>query len=116
MDPQKLLPLCVSAQNYYEAIGVRTQVLPASLTSTDEIFALAGAHHITIAPGLLQQLSLPVSSPLPASLFDSELPSPSPKMIPYVNDEAGYRIAFSRSENGAGEKKLIQVCSNHSGR
>ncbi|KAL4740030.1 hypothetical protein BDV11DRAFT_214767 [Aspergillus similis] len=109
VDPQKLLSLCVSAQDYYRAIGVRTRVLPASLTSTDEIFALAGAHHITIAPGLLQQLSLPVSGPLPGSLFDSETPSPSPETISYVNDEAGYRVAFSRSDNGAGEKKLVQA-------
>ncbi|KAL4993725.1 hypothetical protein BDV10DRAFT_198094 [Aspergillus recurvatus] len=107
---KKLLPLCVSAQNYYGAIGVRTRVLPASLTSTDEIFALAGAHHITIAPGLLLQLSTPVSGPLPASLFDSGPPSPGPKaMVSYVNDEAEYRIAFSRSDNGSGGKKLVQA-------
>ncbi|KAL5051166.1 hypothetical protein BDW71DRAFT_172427 [Aspergillus fruticulosus] len=110
VDPQKSLPLCVSAQNYYGAIGVKTRVLPASLTSTDEVFALAGAHHITIAPSLLRQLSTPVTGPLPPSLFDSEPLSPSRKvLVSYVNDEAGYRVAFSRSDNGSGEKKLVQA-------
>ncbi|RDW61848.1 transaldolase family protein [Aspergillus mulundensis] len=109
VDPQKLLPLCVSVQAYYEAIGARTAVLPASLTSTDEIFALAGAHHITISPGLLRQLSTPVSGPVTASLFDSELPYLEPKLISYVNDEAGYRGAFGRADNGAGVTKLTQA-------
>ncbi|KAL4917990.1 hypothetical protein BDW62DRAFT_182753 [Aspergillus aurantiobrunneus] len=109
MDSQKLLPLCITAQRYYEATTARTQILPASLTSTDEIFALAGVHHITIAPGLLEQLSTPVSTPVPPSLFDSDLPTLAPKKISYVHDEDGYRSAFSRAEGGASEEKLTEA-------
>ncbi|KKK13382.1 hypothetical protein P175DRAFT_0512011 [Aspergillus ochraceoroseus IBT 24754] len=108
-DPNKLLPLCVSIQRYYESIGAKTQVLPASLTSTKEIFALAGVQHITIAPGLLQQLSQPDSAPNVESLFDSALQAPSPKAISYVGRESVYRIGFTRSERGSSEEKLTQA-------
>ncbi|KAL2833495.1 hypothetical protein BJY01DRAFT_225188 [Aspergillus pseudoustus] len=108
VDPQKLLPLCVSLQKYYEAIGARTQVLPASLTSTDEIYALAGVHHITIAPGLLQQLSQPGFTSQIRSLFDTESPKPDTQAS-YVNRESVYRLEFSRAERGASEEKLTQA-------
>ncbi|KAL2866243.1 transaldolase family protein, partial [Aspergillus lucknowensis] len=107
-DPQKLLPLCVSVQKYYERIGAKTQVLPASLTSIEEIYALAGVHHITIAPSLLQQLSQPGFTSQTASLFDSKSPEPSPQAS-YLNRESVYRIDFSRAERGAGEEKLTQA-------
>ncbi|KAL4902376.1 hypothetical protein BDW74DRAFT_63210 [Aspergillus multicolor] len=109
VDPQKLLPLCVLVQRYYKAIDARTEVLPASLTSTDEIFALVGAHHITVSPGLLRQLSTPVSGTVAASLFDAERPLSVPELVSYANDEGGYQEAFSRADNGAGVAKLIQA-------
>ncbi|KAL3458573.1 hypothetical protein BJX64DRAFT_266440 [Aspergillus heterothallicus] len=108
VDPQKLLPLCVSLQKYYEAIGAKTQVLPASLTSTDEIYALAGVHHITIAPGLLQQLSQQGFVLGTKSLFDTEFPEPDTQAT-YVNRESVYRLEFSRAERGASEEKLTQA-------
>ncbi|KAL2824037.1 hypothetical protein BDW59DRAFT_162808 [Aspergillus cavernicola] len=109
VDPQKLLPLCVSVQQYYEAIKSKTRVLPASLTSTEEIYALAGVHHITIAPGLLQQLSTPGSVPPTKSLFDSQAVKPAPEAILYADKESVYRLEFSRSEGGASEQKLTQA-------
>ncbi|KAI9930097.1 hypothetical protein ASPWEDRAFT_179461 [Aspergillus wentii DTO 134E9] len=109
-DPNKLIPLCVSIQKYYESIKTKTQVLPASLTSTDEIFALAGVDHITIAPGFLQELSQPGSASGIKSFFDVEPSVPVPGAdVSFVNDESAYRIAFTRDLNGASEEKLTQA-------
>lgn len=115
MDPAKLLRLCVSIQRYYKEIGnTKTKVLPASLTSTEEIFALKGVDHITITPGLLEQLTIPGSVPTNPSLFqDKNSYGPVPKSaISYLNDPSAYRIAFTRDLNGASEEKLTQVCHN----
>lgn len=87
-------------------------MLPASLTSTDEVLALAGVDHITVAPPLLQLLSLPECG-IPGSVFDnaaSEIPSPLKQPL-YIKDEAAYRIAFTRDLAGASEEKLSQVCN-----
>lgn len=72
--------------------------------------ALAGVDHITIAPGLLQELATtPASALATKSLFDGKPEvSPMAKRV-FGRDEAGYRIAFTRSANGEGERKLTQV-------
>lgn len=110
VDPNKLFALCVAIQRYYKSVGAVTQVLPASLTSTDEVLALAGVDHITVAPALLELLSLP-DCPITPSFFDSDASGVSalPK-TPYLKDEAAYRIAFTRDLAGASEEKLTQVC------
>ncbi|KAI9374487.1 hypothetical protein BJX61DRAFT_532333 [Aspergillus egyptiacus] len=109
VDSQKLLPLCVTIQRYYKAINARTQVLPASLTSTEEIYALAGVHHITISPCLLRQLSTPGAAPTVNSLFDTEAATPALNAVSYTDKESVYRLEFSRADRGAGEEKLIQA-------
>ncbi|GAQ39636.1 transaldolase [Aspergillus niger] len=112
-DPSPLLHFSALVQKYYASIGSQTQVLPASLTSTNEIFALAGVQHITIAPGLLDELAKPLlEGKVPVeSLFESpavvEAAVPG-KEVSYVGDEAGYRIAFTRDANGLSEEKLTQ--------
>ncbi|KAB8076452.1 transaldolase [Aspergillus leporis] len=109
-DPNKLLPLCVAIQKYYESVKAKTQVLPASLTSTDEIFAVAGVHHITIAPNLLAQLARPDAVPQIQSLFDYSAPAALPTSpLSFVNDESAYRLAFTRDHHGASEEKLTQA-------
>ncbi|GLA90728.1 hypothetical protein AtubIFM57143_000335 [Aspergillus tubingensis] len=113
-DPSPLLHFSALVQKYYASIGSQTQVLPASLTSTNEIFALAGVQHITIAPGLLDELAKPLlEGKVPVeSLFESpavvEAAVPG-KEVSYVGDEAGYRIAFTRDANGLSEEKLTQA-------
>lgn len=109
-DHNKSQTLCLEAQTYYKSYGFKTQVLPASLTSIDEIMALAGVDHITIAPGLLQELATtPASALATKSLFDGKPEvSPMAKRV-FGRDEAGYRIAFTRSANGEGERKLTQA-------
>lgn len=70
--------------------------------------------HITIAPGLLDELAKPLlEGKVPVeSLFESpavvEAAVPG-KEVSYVGDEAGYRIAFTRDANGLSEEKLTQV-------
>ncbi|GKZ47031.1 hypothetical protein AbraIFM66951_010206 [Aspergillus brasiliensis] len=115
-DPFPLLHFSALVQKYYTFIGSKTQVLPASLTSTNEIFALAGVQHITIAPGLLEELAKPWEGKVPVeSLFDSSavvegaIPG---KDESFVNDEPGFRMMFTRTIDGAEkltQDKLVQV-------
>ncbi|GKZ32198.1 hypothetical protein AbraIFM66950_001391 [Aspergillus brasiliensis] len=115
-DPFPLLHFSALVQKYYTSIGSKTQVLPASLTSTNEIFALAGVQHITIAPGLLEELAKPWEGKVPVeSLFDSSavvegaIPG---KDESFVNDEPGFRMMFTRTIDGAEkltQDKLVQV-------
>jgi transaldolase len=71
---------------------------------------LAGVQHITIAPSLLKELSItPAASLSTLSLFDGESSKLNPDSRAFVNDAAGYRLAFTRSENGEAERKLTQV-------
>jgi transaldolase len=101
------MDLCVHAHRLYSANKVKTKVLPASLTSIDEIMALAGVDHITISPQLLQEMvRTPASEKTKASLFDGEIEVPP--MLSFTN-EAEYRIAFTLSGKGEGERKLTQV-------
>ncbi|PYH92225.1 transaldolase [Aspergillus ellipticus CBS 707.79] len=112
-DPSPLLPLCALIQKYYAETGTKTQVLPASLTSVNEIYQLAGVQHITIAPGLLEELGKELGGKgtgvesliniLPAAaLPEKEKPS-------FIDDEAGYRLAFRRDARGESAGKLTQA-------
>lgn len=109
MDEQKLLPLCAAIQAYYKSVDASTKVLPASLTSVEEIFQLAGVDHITIAPRLLVQLAQPMTGTVP-SLFDALPTEPVPAPgISYLHDPGKYRITFARDRGGASQTKLTEV-------
>jgi hypothetical protein len=70
---------------------------------------LAGADHITIAPRLLQELATtPASSLNIVSLFDNQTPA-NIENSAFEDRESDYRIAFTRSDGGEGERKLTQV-------
>ncbi|CAD6593051.1 MAG: hypothetical protein ASARMPREDX12_006678 [Alectoria sarmentosa] len=110
-----LFELCVSAQRYYKQHSFPTQVLPASLTSINEIMLLAGVDHITIAPTLLRELASTEVDPsntsnLP-SLFDEIKTGADqiPPRLSYADDEEAFRMAMTRDANGANEGKLIQA-------
>ena len=101
-DNNKAQKLCFEAQRYYDMNNIKTQVLPASLTSTAEIMELAGVHHMTIAAALPEQLAkAPASSLSTASLFD-QTPATfeSYTRRSFIDDEPGFRMAFTRSGNG----------------
>lgn len=107
-----MIPLCVAIQKYYKTINAPTHVLPASLTSAEEIFQLAGVDHLTIAPHLLNELAQS-ASPSVKSLFDAAptVPVPEPGTS-YLNDQGKYQITFARDSGGASQRKITEVCYN----
>ncbi|KAJ5199275.1 hypothetical protein N7472_004479 [Penicillium cf. griseofulvum] len=109
VDNAKLLPLCAAIQKYYQSIDSATQVLPASLTSVEEIFLLAGVDRLTIAPGLLTQLTQPYAANV-KSLLDigPTLPVPAPGFS-FINDPGLYQITFARDLGGASHIKLTET-------
>ncbi|KAJ5794689.1 hypothetical protein N7457_001288 [Penicillium paradoxum] len=109
VDNAKLLPLCAAIQKYYKSINSTTKVLPASLTSVEEIFFLAGVDHLTIAPDLLAQLNRPYAGKT-KSLFDMDPTLPIPaRGISFINDPGSYRITFARDQGGASQIKLTEA-------
>lgn len=110
VDKEPLIDLCVDIQQYYRSIPTaRTKVLPASLTSIDQVFALAGVDHMTIAPPLLAQLAQP-ASPKIMSKFDSAPALPlSATRTSHRHDYAGYQSKFGRDRGGASRRKLTEV-------
>lgn len=103
-----MLPLCAAIQKYYKSINSRTKVLPASLTSVEEIFLLAGVDHLTISPILLTQLTQPYVNI--KSLFDIEATLPIPaRDVSFINDPGNYQITFTRDQGGASQIKLTEV-------
>ena len=109
-DSEPHISLCVSAQKYYEQQDLKTMVLAASFTSTDEIMSLAGVNHLTVSQALLQDLA--TSSPsasTPDSLFGKELDD-----IPHVpeisiNDRDKFVASLEDTDNGG---RMAQVCSD----
>ncbi|TVY33233.1 Transaldolase [Lachnellula occidentalis] len=104
------LSLSLQTQRYYEAHKLTTQVLPASLTCIEEIMAMAGVNHITISPGLLKELSeKPAVGNETVSLFDeAPVGYKTQELLSFAGDEKAFRIAFTLSGGGEGERKLGQ--------
>lgn len=68
---------------------------------------LAGVHLITVSPPLLAELAATTALDLKRpSSFDAELRF-NPDSVP--RDEAGWRMALTRSKAGRNEGKLIQA-------
>ncbi|KAI1333922.1 transaldolase [Xylariaceae sp. FL0016] len=112
VDEHKAFDFCCSAQRYYEHIGSKTHVLPASLTSTQEVMMLAGAHHITVSPPLLIKLAETPAGSWKAetgSVFKTKAAEEFGDYKDIVDDEAKWRLAFTRSGNGKAEEKLVQA-------
>lgn len=115
VDEYKAFPFCGVVQQYYKSIQARTQVLPASLTSIDEVLMLAGVDHITVSPPLLAELAA-----TPADSYKGQIGAvlkaaegqeiPPAKLYEAVlEDESAWRLAFTRSERGKSEGKIIQA-------
>lgn len=74
--------------------------------------SLAGVQHITIAPPLLQALADAPPTDEYRSLFSSvSVPAEQQpaKKLSFIRDEAGFRMAVTRSGGGAQEKKLTEA-------
>ncbi|KAK7913894.1 hypothetical protein PG985_011597 [Apiospora marii] len=111
VDENKAFAFCGAAQRYYEKTGSRTQVLPASLTSIQEVMTLAGAHHITVSPPLLKKLAETPANPWEGdtgSVFQKS-ESSFADYSTSVEDEGAWRLAFTRSAEGKSEGKIIQA-------
>lgn len=116
-DTHKAFAFCGEAQRYYELRGCKTKVLPASLTSIDEVMQLAGAHHITVSPPLLAELAVTPSKDWESgqvvgrTLKETPIPAVSVSEVydEISRDEASWRLAFTRSHNGRSEGKIIQA-------
>ncbi|KAI1098394.1 transaldolase [Jackrogersella minutella] len=112
IDQHKAFDFCGSAQRYYEKIGSKTQVLPASLTSIQEVMKLAGVHHITVAPHLLTKLAETPANPWEGdtgSVFKDKTDEGLSDYGSIVEDESVWRLAFTRSQEGKAEGKIIQA-------
>lgn len=87
-------------------------MLPASLTSINEVLVLAGVDHITISPPLLAQLS-----DLRCEDYEGEIGSvlkaaentAHEDYTAILEDESAWRLAFTRSGRGTSEGKIIQA-------
>lgn len=113
VDQDKAFDLAGSAQRYYEKTSSKTKVLPASLTSVQEVMMLAGANHITVSPPLLKKLA-----ETPANPYEAETGSVFSKAKAgetfgdyksILDNEAAWTEAFAKSNNGKAKAKLVQA-------
>jgi transaldolase len=112
VDESKAFGFCGQAQRFYEKIGSKTQVLPASLTSIQEVMMLAGAHHITVAPPLLTKLAETPANPWEGdtgSAFQNVAEHSADEYAHILKDEGAWRLAFTLSNSGKYEVKNIQA-------
>lgn len=112
VDQNKAFAFCGAAQRYYRSIGARTQVLPASLTSIDEVLVLAGVDHITVSPPLLAQLSNTNCEDYKGeigSALNTKNDDVKEDYAAILQDESAWRLAFTRSGRGTSEGKIIQA-------
>ncbi|KAI1393050.1 putative transaldolase [Hypoxylon trugodes] len=112
VDQHKAFDFCGSAQRYYGKIGSKTKVLPASLTSIQEVMMLAGVHHITVAPHLLTKLAETPANPWEGdtgSVIQNQSQEEFSDYNGIIEDESAWRLAFTRSQEGKAEVKIIQA-------
>ncbi|KAJ5517205.1 Aldolase-type TIM barrel [Penicillium freii] len=111
-DEMPLLRLCVQAQQFYKKRSINTKVKACATLSVDEILQLAGVDALTIMPEDLENLQKGtgcVRLVENQSLFgDNSIPDDN-DYPSYLDDESTYRLDFSRSGQGKGQYKLMQV-------
>ena len=121
-DPSPNISLVPQVQHFYRQKSIRTQVLPASITSIEECMSLAGVDYITLPPRLIRELASTeaddekVSSLVQGgSLFSQQQPEPTASSGSTNSDngatekEAAFRMAFTRSKGGLNEAKQSKV-------
>lgn len=112
-DEMPLLRLCVQAQQFYKKRSIHTKVKACATLSVDEILQLAGVDALTIMSEDLENLQkwtgcvrlVENQSLFGGNSIPDDIDYPS-----YLDDESTYRLDFSRSSQGKGQYKLIQVC------
>ncbi|PYH42254.1 aldolase [Aspergillus saccharolyticus JOP 1030-1] len=110
-DP--LLPLCVQAQRWFQQQSWPTKVKACATIGLNEILQLAGVAALTLVPDdlkLLQSSHKPADEVQSLSLFSDASALQDQLVYPsYIDDEAGYRMAFARAEEGRAQLKLGQA-------
>jgi transaldolase len=79
----------------------------------DEVMQLAGVAALTLPPTLLGPLSdtqQPEAELADRSMFKQEGKIEEMERKSFVDDEAGFREAFAKTDVGKGEVKTTQVC------
>lgn len=105
------LALCVEVQQYYKRFCYPTKVKAAGLLSVGEAKQLAGVDAITIAPDLLRTLaSEAVEEDVSLLTKDKTLKCELDRLT-YVDDEAAWKEAFAKANNGRGLRNTTQVDS-----
>jgi transaldolase len=89
--------------NYYKKFGIKTEIMGASFRNTEEIIELAGCDLLTIAPSLLNELSLNYS-PVIKKLDAEKARALNLEKISL--DEKGFR--FMLNENQMATEKLSE--------
>ncbi|KAK4197387.1 putative transaldolase [Triangularia verruculosa] len=127
VDPTRAdsLLLCGLIQEYFSRLGaqrgrpVKTEVMAASFTNVEEVMQLAGIRNVTVSPGLLEQLAgtraegwtgatVGMVERFAGGLEDEGRARGLERLV-MEGDEAGWRMAFTRCEEGRAEGKLIQA-------
>ncbi|KAJ5383144.1 Aldolase-type TIM barrel [Penicillium concentricum] len=111
-DEIPLLSLCVQAQQFYKKQSMSTTVKACATISLDELLQLAGVDALTIMTDDLHNLQKGTGCKRlteSQSLFDDNSVTDSSNYPSYLDDESTYRLGYSRSGQGAGQYKLMQV-------
>jgi len=125
VDEAKAFTFSATAQAYYDngRPEIKTQVLPASLTSIQEVMMLAGSHHITVSPPLLKKLAETPADPwADAGLTGSVMATAEVKDAArtwgglqeegnkkILEDEKAWKDAFAASMGGKAKAKIVQA-------
>ena len=100
--------LCVSAQKYFEFHQLKTRVLAASFTSIEDAMQLAGIHHLTLPPHLLEQLcNTSIADQYSKSLFQEDSQEVPVVSAMLLHDREKFMTATERRNH-----KLSQVSFN----
>jgi len=102
--------VAVAAQNWYDAVGAKTQVLAASFIAPEEVMKLAGLKHITVSPTLLRGFSeAGFVQGQSQSLVDACTGQEQDRELGELLGEAQWRLAFNREDSGRGAQKLVDA-------
>ena len=83
-------------------------MVAASFSSTTDVMKLAGIHHMSLPPNLLEQLSeLPSTTPKPESLLQEACADPSAVSVMFL-----YRREDFMKATEWGYHELVKACSS----
>lgn len=136
-DPKPIFDIIVEAQRYYEQHSCSTRVKACAAVNVEQILKLAGVHAFTAPADQLRELSTMEESAAKVaqrSLFSKEMASErtnghtngdvtngntngvtngptsgTMEKLSFIDDEAKFRLAFARADEGRAQLKTAQV-------